>query len=168
MIKLLITILGTSALSLIPSPTQNTTLDKVGTIHFSAVAATQPLPQTSAKAIESLSTVPVLNNLADDACKQYEPAVARYNDWNVSTMLAIMMAESGCNADHINNNPGTGDYSVGLLQINLFGALANSRPSADWLFNPTNNIDYAHKLYERSGYSPWTTYTSGKYLKYKE
>lgn len=168
MIKLLITILGTSALSLVQAPTQTTKLDTVGTIHFAAIANTQPLPQTPYKPTQSLSTVPVLNNLANDACKQYEPAIARYNDWNISTMLAIMMAESGCHPDHINNDSSTGDYSVGLFQINLFGALTNSRPSADWLLNPTNNIDYAHKLYERSGYNPWTTYTSGKYLKYKE
>ena len=40
---------------------------------------------------------------------------------------AIAMAESGGNTTALNNNPNTGDYSVGLWQINYFGGLLQSR-----------------------------------------
>ncbi len=77
-----------------------------------------------------------------------------------------MLAESGGNPTRINDNPRTGDYSVGMFQINLFGANAKYRPSADWLQNPVNNISYAAAMWKYSGWHPWTTYTSGSYLKY--
>ena len=45
------------------------------------------------------------------------------------TMAAVALAESGGNygPSEINNNPSTGDYSVGLWQINYFGDLGPSR-----------------------------------------
>jgi len=39
----------------------------------------------------------------------------------------IALAESGGNSTSLNNNPSTGDYSVGLWQINYYGELATSR-----------------------------------------
>ena len=46
------------------------------------------------------------------------------------TMAAIAAAESGGTTNNLNNNPGTGDYSVGLWQINYFGGLASSRTAS--------------------------------------
>lgn len=45
------------------------------------------------------------------------------------TMAAVALAESGGNygPNEINNNPSTGDYSVGLWQINYYGDLGPSR-----------------------------------------
>jgi hypothetical protein len=40
---------------------------------------------------------------------------------------AIAMAESGGNTVSLNNTPSTGDYSVGLWQINYYGSLGPSR-----------------------------------------
>ena len=42
-------------------------------------------------------------------------------------MAGIAVAESGGNAGILNNTPGTGDYSVGLWQINYFGNLMGGR-----------------------------------------
>lgn len=43
---------------------------------------------------------------------------------------AIAIAESGGKSVALNNTPATGDYSVGLWQINYFGNLANSRTAS--------------------------------------
>jgi hypothetical protein len=42
-------------------------------------------------------------------------------------MVALALSESGGNPNSLNDNPKTGDYSVGLWQINYFGGLADSR-----------------------------------------
>jgi len=47
--------------------------------------------------------------------------------WLAPIMAAIAMAESGGNWFNLNNNPKTGDYSVGLWQINYFGSLLGPR-----------------------------------------
>jgi Lysozyme like domain len=46
------------------------------------------------------------------------------------TMAGVALAESGGNVENLNNNPSTGDYSVGLWQINYFGGLAPSRTAS--------------------------------------
>lgn len=42
-------------------------------------------------------------------------------------MAGIALAESGGNTKALNNNPATGDYSVGLWQINYFGSMLGPR-----------------------------------------
>lgn len=42
-------------------------------------------------------------------------------------MAGIAIAESGGNAGILNNTPATGDYSVGLWQINYYGSLLSGR-----------------------------------------
>ena len=83
-----------------------------------------------------------------------EAEIAKYN-WNQSVARAVMLAESGGNPGIVNNNPRTGDYSVGCFQINLYGNLRNTRPSEAWLKNAANNVSYAYKLYQSSGWTPW-------------
>jgi len=72
--------------------------------------------------------------------------------------IAVKVAncESGLNPNALNNNPRTRDYSVSIFQINLYGSLANSRPSKEWLMNPKNNIDYSHAMFLKEGWRPWT------------
>lgn len=90
-----------------------------------------------------------------EPCDIYKHIVKSY-DWNDDIAISIMMAESNCKPNALNNNPSTGDYSVGLFQINLYGANAKYRPSEEALKDPATNIAYAYKLYKSSGfYSQW-------------
>jgi hypothetical protein len=75
--------------------------------------------------------------------------------WNHTVAYNVMMAESGGNHLAVNDNPRTGDYSVGCFQINLYGNLRNTRPSESWLKVPANNVAYAYELYRASGWNPW-------------
>lgn len=78
--------------------------------------------------------------------------IAKY-DWSVGTATAVMLAESGGDPGNVNDNPSTGDYSVGCFQINLYGANAASRPSEAWLKNAANNVSYAYGIYKSNGSS---------------
>ena len=90
--------------------------------------------------------------------EQWRTLVAKHFPPNqVDTALRVMSCESGGNPNALNNNPRTGDYSVGLFQINLFGNLANSRPSEEWLKVPENNISFAARM-SRNGWGAWTCY----------
>ena len=79
-------------------------------------------------------------------CEQYRSILSQY-DWNVNVAIQIMDAESKCRSGAVNDNPQTGDYSIGLFQINLFGANARTRPSEEALKDPATNIQWAYKLY---------------------
>jgi len=70
--------------------------------------------------------------------------------FNEEPDFAVKMAkaESSMRAEVINDNPKTGDYSVGVFQINLYKDLAKSRPSVEWLQIPENNIQFAKGLYD--------------------
>lgn len=82
----------------------------------------------------------------------------RSKDWKGETEKAVAIArcESGLNSKALNNNPRTGDFSVGVYQVNLHGNLAKNRPSKEWLMNPKNNVDYANEMFKREGFRPWT------------
>lgn len=90
---------------------------------------------------------------------QPNPAVwvasALYNAGFRGRALAIMTAiaerESSFNPGAFNNNPSTGDYSVGLWQINYYGNLAQSRTQAygtpqALLSNPQAQASAAYNL----------------------
>lgn len=82
--------------------------------------------------------------------------------WNQEVAYNVMMIESGNKARNLNDNPGTGDYSVGCFQINLLGSNqtakynlavslgytgANERYELrEWLWNPKNNVALAYKM----------------------
>lgn len=81
-----------------------------------------------------------------------ESEIVKYN-WNHTVALAVARAESGLDHQALNNNPSTGDYSVGCMQINLYGENAKYRPGEEELKNPAVNIAYAYKLYSGNGNS---------------
>lgn len=87
------------------------------------------------------------------------------------TMAAIAEAESSGNPQNLNNTPSTGDYSVGLWQINYYGNLYNSRTAefgspGSLSADPNAQARAAIALYNQSGLGNWTTYTSGAYKQY--
>lgn len=85
---------------------------------------------------------------------------------------AIGEAESSLNLAVINDTPATGDYSVGVYQINYFDGLYAGRVKA---FGTPRQlvvggiIPQTHAMYElwrASGFTPWSTYKSGAYRQY--
>lgn len=98
--------------------------------------------------------------------------LGRYSDWDVKTMTAISMAESGCNPAK-NNLTATETHkradgsvvcvgSYGALQIGCVHLVNN--PSL--LNDLATNVDMAHKVWLGQGYTAWSVYSSGKYLKF--
>jgi Lysozyme like domain len=86
-------------------------------------------------------------------------------------MAAIALAESNGNPAALNNNPKSGDFSVGLWQINYFGNLSGPRTAryGDWQkqLDPYSNTRAAVDLAQGGkGLGNWSTYTSGAYAKY--
>ena len=87
-------------------------------------------------------------------------------------MAAIAEAESGGNPTSLNNNPSTGDYSVGLWQINYFGSMLGPRSKSygtpQALQGNANAQAKAAISISNNGtsLSPWSTYTSGAYKQY--
>lgn len=67
------------------------------------------------------------------------------------------------------------EYSVGLFQINLYNSQqwihaaripgSTMEEKAEWLKDPYNNTLYAYWVFKKSGWHPWSAYTSGNYLK---
>ena len=85
---------------------------------------------------------------------------------------AIAMAESGGHTSSLNNNPATGDYSVGLWQVNYFDGLLPSRsakygPPSELQGNPDLQAKAAIDISNNGqNWQPWSTFSSGAYKKY--
>lgn len=62
-----------------------------------------------------------------------------------------MMIESKNDPLVINDNPSTGDYSVGCFQINLIGEMRNTRPSEESLKSAEVNVAYAYQMWKSQG-----------------
>lgn len=76
-------------------------------------------------------------------------------------MVAIQLNEDPQgNPGIVNDTPATGDYSVGLWQINYYDGLYKSRaaefgtPTA-LAADPASQAAAAHQLFQQSGYNPW-------------
>lgn len=72
-------------------------------------------------------------------------------DWDYNQAKTIMELESSNIPSRVNDNPATGDYSVGCFQINLIGKMRYTRPSENWLKVASNNVSYAYQMYVAQG-----------------
>ena len=86
-------------------------------------------------------------------------------------MAAVALAESNGNPAALNNNPKSGDFSVGLWQINYFGNLSGPRTAryGAWQqqLNPYSNVKAAVDLAQGGrGLDNWSTFKSGAYVPY--
>lgn len=90
---------------------------------------------------------------------------AGWAEANIPTGAAVFMAESGGWTGAV--NPCGSDYSVGLAQINIKGALA-SRGSEAYFKDPQNNLRFALTLFNSNhSFAPhWGAYTDGNYKTY--
>lgn len=93
--------------------------------------------------------------------------IGKYSSWNQNVAYNVMMAESSGDVNTLNDNPMTGDYSIGCFQINLLGANLNGKyrvaltlgytdglgleQMVAWLKNPVNNVAMANSLYNTAG-----------------
>ena len=115
-------------------------------------------------AVEKTSEAPVQPQAPISTCST---EIAKY-DWPQDQANAVMMVESRGNAQVINDNPNTGDYSVGCFQINLIGNMRNTRPAEHLLLQAEHNVAYAYQMYKAQGSfcktSGW--YNTCKKLKY--
>jgi hypothetical protein len=93
---------------------------------------------------------------------------------DVSRILtAIGVAESNLDWTVINDTPSTGDYSVGIFQINYYNGLYAARAAA--FGTPRQLVEGGPGIQARAalsiaygpgGYTNWSTYNSGAYAKY--
>src|SRR6185437_11996060 len=91
-----------------------------------------------------------------------------FSPHNATCMTAISGVESTWRPTAFNNDPATGDYSMGITQINYYGSLREPRTS--WLGGPWwlyghlgRQAKATAKLFNASGYDPWMPdITSGK------
>lgn len=100
-------------------------------------AVTTPAPETPAPAAVEPAPAVVAAAPAPQGTCQSE--IAKY-DWAQSTALAVAFAESGYDTNTVNDNPATGDYSIGCFQVNIYGANARTRPSEAELKDPAINV----------------------------
>lgn len=93
-------------------------------------------------------------------------ASAGFTGNDLRTAVAIALAESGGNPNAYGD---LGQYccSYGLWQINSFYH-PEFGPDFSVLYDPSANASAAYSVYARAGnsFSPWTTYSTGKYLTY--
>lgn len=88
-------------------------------------------------------------------------------------LAAIGGPESGYDYTVINDTPATGDYSVGVWQINYLGSLYAERsrefgtPRELIAGGPYKQAFAAYHVWRQQGFMAWsTTYTSGAWRKY--
>lgn len=88
---------------------------------------------------------------------------------NAKIAIAIAKAESHLNPNakgdmHIEFTKDgiTMGHSCGVFQIRVLPG----RPDCETLKDPEFNIKYAKQMFDRSGFTPWSAYKNGTYLKY--
>jgi Lysozyme like domain len=92
---------------------------------------------------------------------------------DAEVLAAIAGPESGYDYHIVNDTPSTGDYSVGLWQINYYGSLYAERsrlygtPRELAAGGPMPQARAAYSIWRSQGWMAWaTTYTSGAWRKY--
>lgn len=110
---------------------------------IAALAAAEAQKQ-AARIQPAASFNPGTGDCAAEAAKYPWPQQVAYN---------VMMAESGGATWKVNDNPATGDYSIGCFQINIYGANAASRPSEAALKDAATNVAFAYRIWSENGRS---------------
>lgn len=105
-------------------------------------------------------------------CEAVAEELSKYSDWDIKTMTAISMAESGCNParNNLTASETHRGYDGNVVCVGSYGALQIG--CVHYLKNPAGlndlatNVAVAHSVYLKQGYKAWSVYSSGKYLKY--
>jgi Lysozyme like domain len=106
-------------------------------------------------------------NLSPAQIMDYASA-AGFSGADLATAVAIALAESGGNPNAYNPETaarapaGKGSYGLWQIYLNLHPEFTGAN-----LYDPQTNALAAYAVYAVArGFSPWTTYTSGKYRAY--
>lgn len=103
----------------------------------------------------------------------YNSLIAQHaSAYEANVLASIGMAESDEDLTVINDTPATGDYSVGVFQVNYFANLYNDRVAA--FGTPQQliaggiaaQVRAALSIAAGQGFSAWSTYNSGAYQQY--
>lgn len=102
-------------------------------------------------------------------CDAYDDLLARYFGDSIRIAKAVMQAESGCNPASVGDghltyvqDGVTYGMSCGLFQIRFLPG----RPSCEQMKNPSENIAYAGQMFAGQGWSPWSAFKNGSYLRH--
>lgn len=124
----------------------------------STTTTTVPVTTTTVAAVVPVTTppAPVAGCFADVAAQVGWPAEA------IPHLTQIIERESHCDPSaNTGYRPSTGDWSLGLLQINTLGSLLEARQAAcgisarEELLDPATNLRCGLALYNVSGFGPW-------------
>lgn len=131
-------------------------------------AADKPAPEKIAEQQKPAAVAPQAAPASTCAAE-----ITKYSNWNQNVAHNVMLAESSGDPGTHNDNPGTGDYSIGCFQINLlgegnlyskyrvsaqlgYGGAVDTAQLTAWLKDPVNNVAVANKLYALAGqWSDW-------------
>jgi soluble lytic murein transglycosylase-like protein len=147
-----------SALLILGTPKTDTPVNKVTKVEAKAKTVQVMAPEKAAEETqtptEQKTIVTPAKIQVPQGCAAYVPLLQKYN-WNVSTMAAVMQAESDCNPNAASppNYDGLRDY--GLMQLH-----------GQEIYDPVANVAHAYAIWQRQGYRAWSTYNNGAYLRY--
>jgi hypothetical protein len=105
-------------------------------------------------------------------CDLVRAEIVKYEGWNTNIMQAIAQAENQTCSPTNHNLKSTETHrradgtvicigSYGVLQVGCLHYRADE--DRDDL---ATNVKVAHRVWKGSGYTPWTQYKNGEYLKY--
>ena len=138
---------------------KNSAVHNVFTVKPTAHAATPVStvqPQPEKKAVVTVASAPAPQQAVSYAngCSTYDSIFRQYA-WNVSVAEAICEAESNGNPYAMSPPNYDGLRDFGLMQIH-----------GEEIFSPSANIARAYQKYESQGWDAWTTYYTGRYLRF--
>jgi len=138
------------------SPTTTPISTSPTTTPISTSTTTQPAPVVTVTSQPRTPAPAVQGCYADLAAQVGWPAEA------IAHLVTIIERESHCDPSaNTGYRPSTGDWSLGLLQINTLGGLLTARQatcaitSREQLLDPATNLRCGLALYNQSGFAPW-------------
>lgn len=106
----------------------------------------------------------IVDKLSASSIAGYASA-AGFTGNDLATAVAIALAESGGDPKALGDTNVTPGGSLGLWQINLqYHPQYQANPSA--LYDPQTNANAAYQIFQKQGFSAWSTYNSDAYLNF--
>jgi hypothetical protein len=155
--------------SVTPTVIQEVVETTTTTMQIEASTTTSSTPETTTTTTTTTTEVPLASDPLDYIDEQramhgrcgewYDTAISvGWTDAEWATLSKVIYRESRCTIDAWNG------HDAGLVQINeihtkWMGMMGFKFPED--MFNPTNNLYFARRLWETSGWKPWKA-SSGK------